>query len=82
MPRDFVPCLYTERALPNVEEYGMVTRCEVIECFVGEHVATHDRLFTMSLDSHAFFRDAAAHDLVGTRWTLFGEFYAAMAALE
>ena len=82
MPRDFVPCLYTERALPNVEDYGTTTRCEVIECFVGEHIVTHGLLFTMSLDSHAYFMDAVPSDEAGTRNALFETFCAAMADLE
>jgi hypothetical protein len=81
MARDFVPCLYTERELPNAEDYGWTKRCEVIECFVGARIATHESLWIMTTDSHAYFMDTGEDD-TRVRDHLFAVFYAAMAALE
>ena len=78
MPRDFVPCQYVECLLPDDEG---TKRCQVIECFVGAHIATRDLLFTMSLDSHAYYLDTDPDD-GRAREHLFGIFDAAMAALE
>lgn len=81
MPRDFVPCVYTEQVLEDVVSQVSVKRCQAIECFEGEHLATHGRLFTMSLDSHAYHLDTTEGD-DQARAHLFDTFYAAMAALE
>lgn len=81
MPRDFVPCLYTEQVLEDHVSQVSVKRCQAIECFEGEHIATHGRLFTMSLDSHAYFLDTDPDDDRACEH-LFDIFYAAMAALE
>ena len=58
MPRDFVPCEYSERIMPDDE----TMRCQVIECFAGEHISTRDPLFIMSGDSHAYFIDTDPDD--------------------
>ena len=81
MPRDFVPCLYTERELPNVEDYGRKKRCEVIELFALSDVVTEQSGILMTLDSHAYFLDTDTDD-ERAREHLFGIFYAAMADLE
>jgi hypothetical protein len=81
MPRDFVPCLYTDRQLPNVEEYGWQRRLEVIELFALSDVVTEQPGIIMSLDSHAYFLDALDEDPRALSH-LFTTFYAAMAALE
>jgi hypothetical protein len=81
MPRDFVPCLYTERELPNAEDYGWTKRCEVIELFALSDVVTEKPGIIMSLDSHAYFLDTHTDDN-RAREALFGIFDAAMAALE
>ena len=65
MPRDFVPCEYSERELTNPVTDETVQRCQVIECFEGVHLATHGRLFTMSLDSHAYHLDTDLDDTRG-----------------
>lgn len=77
MPRDFVPCQYTEQLF----EEDDTKRCQVIECFEGRHIATRDLLWTMTLDSHAHHLDTHADDETA-RADLFTMFYAAMAALE
>jgi hypothetical protein len=83
MPRDFVPCEYTERELTNPVTDETVKRCQVIECFAGVHLATHGTLFTMSRDSHAYHLDThTGTDDDRQRRHLFDTFYAAMAALE
>ena len=50
MPRDFVPCEYTERELSNPVTDETIKRCQVIECFEGVHLVTRGILFTVSLD--------------------------------
>lgn len=81
MPRDFLPCLYTERVLPNAEDYGWVKRCQVIELFALSDVVTEKAGVLLSLNSHAFHRDTKTDD-ERVRQQLFRTFYAAMAALE
>jgi hypothetical protein len=81
MPRDFVPCLYTDRQLPNAEDYGWQRRLEVIELFALSDVVTEQPGVLMSLDSHAYFLDAMDDDPRACAH-LFGIFDAAMAALE
>ena len=81
MPRDFVPCQYTEQVLEDYASQVSIKRCQVIECFEGIHLATHGRLFTMSSDSHAHHIDTDTDD-DRAREHLFVYFYAAMAALE
>jgi hypothetical protein len=81
MPRDFVPCQYTEQVLDDYVSQVSVKRCQVIECFEGVHLATRGTLFIMGLDSHAHHMDTDVDD-DRAREHLFGIFYAAMAALE
>jgi hypothetical protein len=81
MPRDFVPCVYSDRILHGPEEGDTIRRLQVIECFAGTHLASRDRLFHMSLDSHAVHLDTVPEDDRACAH-LFTMFYAAMAALE
>lgn len=81
MSRDFVPCQYTEQVLEDFVSQVSVKRCQVIECFAGEHLATRDLLCIMSGDSHAHCIDTDTDD-DRARDHLFEYFYAAMAALE
>lgn len=81
MPRDFVPCLYTDRQLPNAEDYGWQRRLEVIELFALSDVVTEKSGIIMSLDSHAYFLDTTDDDERAIEH-LFAIFDAAMAALE
>ena len=81
MPRDFVPCQYSEQVLEDYVSQVSVKRCQAIECFEGEHIETHGRLFIMSGDSHAHHIDTDPDD-DRAREHLFEYFYAAMAALE
>ena len=81
MPRDFVPCLYLEREMSHVEDYGSVKRCEVVELFALMDVVTEQSGIIMTTDSHAHFIDTDVDDM-RAREHLFGIFYAAMAALE
>ena len=81
MPRDFIPCQYTEQVLEDDVSQVSVKRCQVIECFEGVHIATRGLLFTMSLDSHAHHMDTDVDD-DRVREHLFAHFYSAMAELE
>ena len=81
MPRDFVPCVYSDQVLQGPEAGDEMRRLQVIECFEGTHLATRDRLFHMTRDSHAVHIDTAPDDARACEH-LFGIFYAAMAVLE
>ena len=81
MPRDFVPCQYSEQVLEDYVSQVSVKRCQAIECFEGESLLTHNPLCIMSGDSHAHHIDTDTDD-ERAREHLFVYFYAAMAALE
>ena len=81
MPRDFVPCVYTDRQLYNHVTDTDHRRVQVIECFEGTQWSTGDRLVLLGLDSHAYFLDTDPDDDRACEH-LFDIFYAAMAALE
>lgn len=81
MPRNFVPCLYHERELYNWQDDSMQVRCEVTELCELSLLHTHEPVWIMGTDSHAYFIDPQPGD-EDARARLFDTFYAAMAALE
>ena len=81
MPRDFVPCLYTERELEDVVSQTCSKRCEVVEAFAFTDTRARRADCLLSLESHAYCLDTTPGD-DRAREDLFAYFYAAMAALE